>query len=201
MTGETGIRLLEQNIDRLLAREESAVWEFLLRSLNFKKPFIEADEFDRGVRIQLNFAHTFGHALETASRYAVAHGTAVAMGMIAANRISVQRGYLSAALARRMEALLLRIIPKEAVTALNQSGNSMQDAEHAESTGCRIRMEQITDAMKKDKKQTGTAITTVLLKESPAGKLSLQITPDTEEREAAQAAEYLYQVLNSKLLS
>ncbi len=100
-----------------------------------------------------------------------------------------------------MEALLLRIIPKEAVTALNQSGNSMQDAEHAESTGCRIRMEQITDAMKKDKKQTGTAITTVLLKESPAGKLSLQITPDTEEREAAQAAEYLYQVLNSKLLS
>ncbi len=201
MTGETGIRLLEQNIDRLLARKESAVWEFLLRSLNFKKPFIEADEFDRGVRIQLNFAHTFGHALETASRYAVAHGTAVAMGMIAANRISVQRGYLSAALARRMEALLLRIIPKEAVTALNQSGNSMQDAEHAESTGCRIRMEQITDAMKKDKKQTGTAITTVLLKESPAGKLSLQITPDTEEREAAQAAEYLYQVLNSKLLS
>ncbi|CAA9495514.1 MAG: 3-dehydroquinate synthase [uncultured Sphingomonadaceae bacterium] len=53
-------------------------------SLRAKKWFIEVDEFDRAERLLLNFGHTFGHALEAASGFAVSHGIAVGLGMNAA---------------------------------------------------------------------------------------------------------------------
>jgi 3-dehydroquinate synthase len=55
-------------------------------SLTGKKYFIEKDEFDSGIRKLLNFGHSFGHALESASGYRVPHGVAVLIGMIAATQ-------------------------------------------------------------------------------------------------------------------
>ena len=52
--------------------------------LNAKKWFVEIDEFDHSERKQLNFGHTFGHALEVGSSYGIAHGLAVASGVKAA---------------------------------------------------------------------------------------------------------------------
>lgn len=54
--------------------------------LNQKKYFVENDEFDKGIRQNLNFGHTFGHALESASDYAIPHGIAIGIGMLIANR-------------------------------------------------------------------------------------------------------------------
>lgn len=53
-------------------------------SLKAKKWFIEIDEFDQAERLILNFGHTFGHALETASHFTVGHGIAVGLGALAA---------------------------------------------------------------------------------------------------------------------
>ncbi len=53
-------------------------------SLRAKKWFIEIDEFDAKERILLNFGHTFGHALEGASKFAVGHGLAVGLGILCA---------------------------------------------------------------------------------------------------------------------
>lgn len=50
--------------------------------------FIEIDEFDRKERLLLNFGHTFGHAIETASGYEISHGIAVGLGMIVALKMS-----------------------------------------------------------------------------------------------------------------
>ena len=47
-----------------------------------------ADPHDRGPRNQLNLGHTFGHALEAAAGYDLPHGQAVALGMVAALRLS-----------------------------------------------------------------------------------------------------------------
>jgi 3-dehydroquinate synthase len=58
----------------------------ILLSLRSKKYFIEVDEFDTGLRKLLNFGHSFGHALESASKYQIPHGVAVMIGMIAASR-------------------------------------------------------------------------------------------------------------------
>ena len=65
-------------------------------SLWTKKRFIEEDEFDQGIRLLLNFGHTFGHAIEGATSYAISHGISVGLGMLAAERCSVRLGYAEA---------------------------------------------------------------------------------------------------------
>jgi 3-dehydroquinate synthetase/shikimate kinase len=54
----------------------------------FKSGICLADPHDRGVRAQLNLGHTFAHALEAAAGYALPHGRAVALGLLAALRLS-----------------------------------------------------------------------------------------------------------------
>ena len=49
-----------------------------------------SDPEERGRRAILNLGHTFAHALEAASGYTVAHGDAVALGLLAALRLSGQ---------------------------------------------------------------------------------------------------------------
>lgn len=59
--------------------------QVVIQALRTKKWFIEVDEFDKKERLLLNYGHTFGHALEASSQYAIAHGPAVAIGILAAN--------------------------------------------------------------------------------------------------------------------
>jgi len=63
--------------------------EKLIReALKIKKAVIEEDEFELGNRTALNYGHTVGHALEVATRYAIPHGQAIAIGMVVADEIS-----------------------------------------------------------------------------------------------------------------
>lgn len=62
--------------------------EQVRRCAAFKAALCLADPLDRGVRTQLNLGHTFGHALEAAAGYALPHGRAVALGLLAALRLS-----------------------------------------------------------------------------------------------------------------
>jgi shikimate kinase / 3-dehydroquinate synthase len=54
----------------------------------FKAAVCLRDPFERGDRVQLNLGHTFAHALEAASAYTIPHGRAVALGLLAALRVS-----------------------------------------------------------------------------------------------------------------
>ena len=54
----------------------------------------------------LNYGHTVGHALEKLSHYSIPHGEAVAIGMVAENRIAVGKNFLSEADATRIISLL-----------------------------------------------------------------------------------------------
>lgn len=65
---------------------QQVITDVIQISLSSKKYFIEEDEFDSGIRKVLNFGHSFGHALESASGYRVPHGVAVLVGMIAATQ-------------------------------------------------------------------------------------------------------------------
>src|SRR5205823_2806535 len=55
---------------------------------------VEEDEFDRGVRNVMNYGHSFGHAIESATDFAVPHGIAVTMGMDMANYVAVRLGLM-----------------------------------------------------------------------------------------------------------
>ncbi len=169
MFGESGITKMENNIDALLRRNDACLVDFVKSSLIFKKDFIEQDEFDHGVRIHLNFAHTFGHAFETMSHYGIPHGTAVAMGTIVANRISLSRGWLAKDKVLRVEHILRKIINI--------------DISHIQ-----IDMDQIINAIHKDKKQTGNDLTAVLMK----GDMELQIVHDVTRNEIEDAIKYVF---------
>jgi len=62
--------------------------EQVRRCAAFKGAVCLQDPYDRGPRNQLNLGHTFGHALEAAAGYELPHGKAIALGMLAALRIS-----------------------------------------------------------------------------------------------------------------
>lgn len=66
--------------------------ELLHHVLSAKKWFVEIDEFDKAERRLLNFGHSFGHALESATSFAVNHGVAVAVGMLCAVKFAQERG-------------------------------------------------------------------------------------------------------------
>ncbi|MBQ9727140.1 MAG: 3-dehydroquinate synthase [Kiritimatiellae bacterium] len=75
-----------------------------------KAAVVSADEREGGLRAVLNFGHTVGHALEKVLGYGtVAHGEAVAAGMVAAARIGEALGRTEAGTAARIAALLARL--------------------------------------------------------------------------------------------
>lgn len=61
--------------------------------LKYKIDILSRDEFDKGERKFLNFGHTFGHALEATSLYAIPHGIAVVIGCMIAVSLSKKLGY------------------------------------------------------------------------------------------------------------
>ena len=70
--------------------------KWVARSMSVKKPFIESDEYDRGIRNLLNYGHTFGHAYESATHYGIPHGISVILGMLTATFLSVRLGLVPA---------------------------------------------------------------------------------------------------------
>ena len=171
MRGEDGIRNMEMYLQDLLCRDESVLRRFVESSLEFKKNFIEEDEYDRGIRVQLNFAHTYGHAFETVSGYEIPHGTAVAMGTIAADRVSLARGWMSEEKVSRIEKILFPIIK-------------------IDKNALYTKLDSILDAMHKDKKQTGKSLTAVLMQEI-GDKMMLNVIHDLNSDEVRESVEYL----------
>ncbi|MDR1349886.1 MAG: 3-dehydroquinate synthase [Zoogloeaceae bacterium] len=99
---------LEDNMQRLMARDETLLTEAVYRACRHKAEIVVADEREQGARALLNLGHTFGHAIETGLGYGVwLHGEAVAAGMLMAARLSAQMGWLSAADISRVERLLI----------------------------------------------------------------------------------------------
>lgn len=89
--------------EALLGRDPQALKTLIERNVRIKAAVVAADERDcRGVRAVLNFGHTIGHAIEAWSGYERRHGECVALGMVAACRLSVALGLLEAAAERRV---------------------------------------------------------------------------------------------------
>ena len=79
------------------------------RAVDVKVAVVQADPYERGVRATLNLGHTFGHALERLSNYALPHGAAVAAGLVASARLAARLGLCDPGLAPRVAAVLGRL--------------------------------------------------------------------------------------------
>lgn len=134
---------------------KSEIEKIIYECVKIKRDVVAIDEHDTGLRMILNFGHTIGHAAEKLGHYVdLTHGQAVAIGMVAAMRLSALLGNddLTASLIALLEQLGLP-------TAL-----------------CYDR-EEIFTAMLSDKKKFGGTVNFILVREPGRA----EITPiDTE---------------------
>jgi 3-dehydroquinate synthase len=135
---------LERNIDKIKLLDAEALEEVVFRSAKIKAEVVEKDEKDLGLRNILNYGHTVGHAVESASDFKVEHGKAVAIGMLAAAKISNRLGILDKGELNRLRDIIKRAgLPTE-----------IPD----------VRVESIIKAMKHDKKILRGRVRFILLK-------------------------------------
>jgi 3-dehydroquinate synthase len=91
------------------ALDRAALAEIITAAVQVKADVVTNDERETGRRAILNFGHTIGHALESESAYALLHGEAVSLGMVAALTLGRARGVTEAALVPRATALLAKL--------------------------------------------------------------------------------------------
>jgi shikimate kinase/3-dehydroquinate synthase len=80
--------------------------DYIVRAIAFKVNIVQEDPYEDNIRAYLNLGHTFAHALERVSNYGWKHGEAVAVGLLAAVRLSQVHGLCDPSLPFRVEQLL-----------------------------------------------------------------------------------------------
>ncbi len=162
---------MEREADALLRRDEAALTRLVRRSVEIKAEVVSADEREAGRRAILNAGHTVAHALEQATGYGLAHGDAVALGLVAECALAEGLGVAPAGLGRRIAGLLARL-------------------------GLPIRLpqpiapERLVSAMASDKKNRGARVRFALpsaLGAMDAGDRWTREAPATEIRRALKA--------------
>lgn len=150
---ETLFKLLEERREAILNRDQDLVKEIVRRSVLVKGAVVEEDLKEKGMRACLNLGHTFGHALETVTRFTeVSHGEAVAWGMAKAADAALVKGVLDKGFHARIGDIL---------TAYGYRLNYPVEGK------------KIIEAMTHDKKSQGGVVRFIL----PTGLESHVITP------------------------
>jgi 3-dehydroquinate synthase len=149
---------LEINIDKVLGLHPEVLEDMIAEAARIKAEIVAKDEREENLRAVMNFGHTVGHAVEAVSDFRLKHGQAVAIGMVAAARISARMGLLAESEVVRLEKLLL-------------------------AAGLPVKMpefdrEAIMETMRHDKKVRGDKIRFVLLKSIGNGFISEGVDPD-----------------------
>jgi len=152
-----GFAALERQMDHVKALEMDAVAELIAHNVAIKARVVEADPLEKGERAHLNFGHTFGHAIESVSGYSYSHGEAISLGMTAAAYVSCKLGLIDQTSRRRILALL--------------------DRAGLPTTGLKLDVQQVLDAMHFDKKVRHGRIRLVLLARMGAATIRDDVPP------------------------
>jgi 3-dehydroquinate synthase len=169
VAGPDATKRIEPRMAALCRREQEATGDAVRASLLIKQQFIEEDEFDRGRRRLLNFGHCFGHAIESATDFAVPHGQAVVLGIVLAGLVSCARGRLTRA---RLDETTARLL----FPTLTSAAGIDDLARGA-----------VVEAMRHDKKRSGTGLAVVI----PDDDWGLILATDVIDAEAYQALDEL----------
>jgi len=100
---------LENRLDDVLERQPDVLEQIALRNCRIKGDVVEIDPNEKNQRRSLNYGHTIGHAVEAASGFALLHGEAVAIGIIAAGLIELELGLSEPDRLERIRAILERL--------------------------------------------------------------------------------------------
>ena len=150
-------------------RDPLILLEFIERALLIKKKFIELDEFDQGIRNIFNYGHSFGHAIESATEFAIPHGIAVTIGMDMAITIATWRNLLSEDHYNRMHSVLSK--------------------NYALYKSIEIPLDKLISALKKDKKNTAERLVLIMPMGDDASVQKIEVLAD--ENFSAQCERFL----------
>ncbi len=83
--------------------------QLVRQAVQVKIDVVEIDPYEQGIRAHLNLGHTFGHAIEKVTGYAVPHGEAVAIGIVRAAQLSRNLGFITDAVLARIQKIFWQI--------------------------------------------------------------------------------------------
>jgi len=175
--GDEHLSLIEQAVSGSGTIDRAALPPVIRRSIALKAAVASADEHEHGDRRKLNLGHTIGHGVEVVT--GLAHGASVAVGLVSACRLAVERGG-PAALSSRIIALLDRLgLP----TSLELARKASRETSELPPASFR---DAIAEAMGTDKKRIGTEVLFAL--PGAAGNVVIEPVALSELRDFARRA-------------
>ncbi len=103
------LKFIEENFEKILTLHKNESLYIVKECLGIKADIIAKDYKDNGLRNILNFGHTIGHGIEADSNYSIPHGIAVALGMLAALKLSEEKLKLSPNVYNQVEGLYKKL--------------------------------------------------------------------------------------------
>lgn len=117
------LRYIELNLPAILHCQASAMEHVVIQTGKIKAEVVTSDEKETGLRMILNYGHTVGHALESATKYnRFKHGEAVAWGMIAALEYGRELGLLQPGESDRLVSLIRKVGPLPSLKGISLVG-------------------------------------------------------------------------------
>ena len=153
---------LDANKKQIISKDSKVLEYIIAKSCQIKADIVSKDEKELSIRALLNYGHTFGHTLETATNYSdeLFHGEAVAIGMVMAAQLSHRKNLMS-------QTDLSKIKNHLKLIGLRTSANQIRESWD---------IEELSSAVKKDKKNTHGKLKFILLKEIGQAYIDDQIT-------------------------
>jgi 3-dehydroquinate synthase len=96
----------ETNIDAILSKDMAVLEQIAHTNCRIKAEVVQQDPTEKNMRRILNYGHTIGHAVESASGFDLLHGESVAIGMIAAGKLEKVLGLVADDRLERIKRLL-----------------------------------------------------------------------------------------------
>ncbi len=154
------------NKDNAYKQDLETLVNLSISSLLVKKTVVEFDEFELDIRRSMNYGHSLGHAIESIVDYEIPHGTAVLMGILIENELSVLLNYLDRETCQNMFDFSKAFIPVNSTKRLQEAN-----------------FENILQLLKNDKKTQGKYLFTPIIKTiGEMAFLKLELSKESEEK-------------------
>lgn len=156
-----------ENAEKIQDRDYETLLYMIKESCKVKRDVVEKDPTEKGERALLNFGHTLGHAVEKLKNFKMLHGQCVAVGSVAAMKLSAMRGNLS----------------EDDVTYVEKCFESFGLPTNADG----ITADEILQVSKSDKKMEAGKIKFVLLREIG----NAYVDKTVSDKELIEASKYI----------
>lgn len=127
---------IEKNIDAICNKDMAVLRHIAMTNCGIKASVVEEDPTEKNKRRILNYGHTIGHTVESASGFELLHGECVGLGMIAAGKIEAAMGLVQDDRIARIESVLKKLGIPTVIPA-------------------HLKKEQLLELLKMDKKAVG----------------------------------------------